>query len=77
MLLELELPWLLAPDLPISSWLGETNTACLGMSACSPSWLGALTYKLLTATTLINTNGAGIPVAAGTRLAHFFQVWED
>ena len=89
MLMELELLWLLAPDLPTSSWLGGTNTACLGMgactpswlrgantaclgmstcTACSPSWLGGLTYELLTATTLIHTNGAGITVAAGTRL---------
>ena len=47
------------------------NTACLRMStctACTPSWLGALTYELLTATTLIYAYGAGITLAAGTRL---------
>ena len=33
---------------------------------------GGLTYELLTATTLIYANRAGITVAAGTRLAHFF-----
>ena len=46
------------------------STACLGMSACiacTPSWLGGLTYDVLTATTLIYANGAGITLAAGTR----------
>ena len=65
--MELELLWLLAPDLPTSSWLWGTYTACLGMSACTPSWLGGLTYDVLTATTLIYANGAGITLAAGTR----------
>ena len=56
---------------PTTSWLGGTNTACLGMSTSTPyipSWLGGLTYKLLTSTTLIYAYGAGITMAAGTRL---------
>ena len=57
---------------------GGTNTVCLGMSACTtctPSWLGGLTYELLTATTLIYAYGAGITMADGTRLTHFFPAW--
>ena len=69
--MELELPWLVAPDLPTSSWLGGlTLPAWEGapeLPAILPGW-GGLTYEQLTATTLIYANGAGITMAAGTRL---------
>ena len=57
MLMELELLWLLAPDVPASSWFGGLTL---------PAWA-----EILTATTLIYANGAGIIMAADTRHTHF------
>ena len=45
MLMELELPQLLAPDVATSSRLWGTNTGCQGKSACTPSWLGVYQVK--------------------------------
>ena len=52
----------------VGTRLEGSNTAFLEMSVCTPSWLGKLTYKLLTATTIIYTYAAGITMTTGIRL---------